>query len=208
MCTGTHPFIPAPDVARVRMVYTSSGQENMNVFYFKGDTPFDAAALSTLADEVHTAWTARFKPLQDGNVTLNYIEATALDSDSAPQVTALVGTGGTLTGTSLPGSVTIAVKFATGNTGRSKRGRMYWIGLTESEIDQNVVTSTFASNLLTAVTGFFDDIITATGYTHVIVSYCGDGAWRTTALITPVLSYLLTDNNIDNQRRRLQGRGV
>jgi len=208
MCTGTHAFIPAADVARVRMVYTSSGQENMNVFYFKGDIPFDAAALSTLADEVHIAWTARFKPLVDGNVTLNFIEATALDSDTAPQVTALVNESGTITGTSLPGSVTIAVKFATGSTGRSKRGRMFWIGLTESQIDQNIITSGFASTLLTAISNFFDDIITATGYTHVIVSYCADGVWRTTALVTPVISYLLTDHFIDSQRRRLQGRGV
>lgn len=208
MCTGTHPFIPAPNTARVRMVYTLYGQSVMNVFYFQGDTPFDSAALSALCDEVHTAWVSRFKPLQSTVVELNYIEATALDTDSGAQITLPVNELGTNSGVAMPGGSAFAIKFASGFSGRSRRGRMYWIQLNISSVDGDTVNDTAAGLIQTAVSNFFDDITTALGVIHVVVSYCNEGAWRTTAVNTPILLYVLTDHNIDSQRRRLAGRGM
>jgi len=208
MCTGTHPFIPAPNTARVRMVYTLYGQTIMNVFYWQGDAPLIAADLSGLVDEVHTAWTARFKPVQAADVELNYIEATALDTDSSPSVTASVGEAGTASGVSYPGGTTFAIKFSGGVSGRSGRGRMYWIQLHTAQITGDQVTSADAAAIVGLVSDFFDDVETATGLTHVVTSYCHAGAWRTTASNTSVINYIATDTNVDSQRRRLAGRGI
>lgn len=208
MCTGTHPFIPVPDTARVRMVYLSNGSVVMNVFYWKGDAPLIAADLSGLVDEVHTAWVANIKPRIINTTTLQYIEATALDTEPGPQVTATYNEAGGNTGTAAPNNVTLAIKFASGLTGRSSHGRMYWIGFSTSQISGDTVNPTTAAAMVTAVSTFFDAVETAVGLTHQIVSYCHAGAWRTTGVTTPVLSYLVTDDNLDSQRRRLAGRGM
>jgi len=208
MCTGTHPFIPAPNTARVRMVYSLFGQTIMNVFYWQGDAPLIAADLSGLVDEVHTAWTARFKPIQANDVELLYIEATALDTDSSPSVTLPVATAGTASGISFPGGTTFAVKFSGGVSGRSGRGRMFYIQLHSAQISGDQVTAGDAAAIVVAIGEFFDDVETATGLTHVVTSYCHAGAWRTTASNTPVINYIATDNNVDSQRRRLAGRGI
>jgi len=208
MCTGTHAFIPAPNTARVRMVYSLFGQTVMNVFYWQGDAPLIASDLSGLADEVNIAWAARFKPVQAPDVELLYIEATALDTDSSPSVTLAVGVAGTASGVSFPGGTTLAIKFSGGVSGRSGRGRMYWIQLHTAQISGDQVTSADVAAIVGLVSDFFDDIETATGLTHVVTSYCHDGAWRTTASNTPVVNYIATDNNVDSQRRRLAGRGI
>lgn len=208
MCTGTHPFIPVPDTARVRMVYSFYGQTVMNVFYWKGDAPLIAADLSGLVDEVNIAWAAHWKPIQSANANLVYIEATALDTDAGAQVTLPVGVNGTASGTGAPGGTTIALKFSTGLAGRSFRGRMYWIGLNLTSLSGDQISAGEHTALAAAVPAFFDDVETATGLTHVVVSYCADHAWRTTGVATPVLSYPLVDDNVDSQRRRLAGRGI
>lgn len=208
MCTGTHAFIPAPNTARVRMVYSLFGQTVMNVFYWQGDAPLIAADLSGLCDEVNTAWAARFKPVQAADVELLYIEATALDTDSSPSVTLPVAVAGTAAGVSFPGGVTFAVKFSGGVSGRSGRGRMFWIQLHTAQISGDQVVSADATAIVGLIASFFDDVETATGLTHVVTSYCHDGAWRATASNTPVITYIATDNNVDSQRRRLAGRGI
>jgi len=208
MCTGTHPFIPAPLTARVRLVYSANGQVVENVFHWKGDVPWTSSSIATLVDAVALNWNDSVRNELPGAVVLQYVEGTGLDTDAGPQVTLPVGTGGALAGTILPNNVTIAIKFSTGLAGRSMRGRMYWPGLTEPEITGNQLNATPAANKVTRITSFFDEVETATGFTHVIVSYCSAHVWRTTAVVTPVITYLLTDTNLDSQRRRLTGRGI
>lgn len=208
MCTGTHPFIPAPNTARVRVVYSLFGQVVMNVLYWRGTAPLETTELDDLANAVITAWTDNLKPLVTNQMSLQYVEATALDSESAPQRTISSGAVGDSTDPPSPGNVTWATKFSTGLTGRSNRGRMFLVGLTDGAVDGNTIASLAVANFQAAIIGFFQDIETATGLTHVVVSYCNNGSWRTTAVVNPVLSYLWTDNFVDSQRRRLTGRGM
>lgn len=202
------PFIPAPNTARVRMSYTYLGQVIENVWFFEGDAPLIAADLSGLVSEIHTAWGTTMKSHLQTGITLDFIEATALDSSTAPQVTLPVAEGGTIAGPGYPGGVTIAIKFSTGMSGRSSRGRMYWPGIAESQASGNLLASAVGTAFVSDVTTMFDAIETATALRHVVTSYCHDKAWRTTAVNTPVLTYLLTDLNLDSQRRRLAGRGI
>lgn len=208
MCTGTHPYIPALKTARSRMSYTQEGQTLQNVFYFTKDTPFSAADLASLNSAIVTAWTSHFKPYQPTSLILDTIESTALDTDSGAQVTLAVGETGLGAAEPMPTGVTVAVKFATGLIGRSQRGRMYWIGLCDNQRLGNQVTLAFHDNLLNAVQTFFGDIGIATSMLHAVVSYCTGKAWRITAQVTPVTDYILTDSNLDSQRRRLTGRGA
>lgn len=200
-------FIPAPDTIKIRMVYTYASNTYMNVFYFHKAGAV-ASDVSEIVDEVITAWNANIKPLQTSALTLAFVEGTLLNSAADTQITASVNTAGTGGSDASPFSNTLVIKFTTGLTGRSQRGRLYHIGFTTAQINVNTVNSTHASNLRAAYETFFGAIGSATTSEHVIVSYCHDGAWRTTAATTPVLFYLLTDINVDSQRRRLNTRGM
>lgn len=210
MCNpATRPaFIPVPDTARVRMVYSSNGSEVMNVFHWKGSAPLSSADLLGLVTAVNTAWAANLKPRQINTCKLLFIEATALDAPSAPQVTLSVNVAGTASGSAAPNNVTFAAKFATGMTGRSHRGRMFFVGLNQAGTTGDQLDPTTAAAEIAAIQAFFVAVNVAVGYAHVVVSYCQDKLWLTTGAAYDVISYLLTDTNLDSQRRRLAGRGI
>lgn len=208
VCTGTHAFIPAADCARMRMVYSSNGSEVMNVLHFRQVGAYDASALVALNEAAKTAWETHIKPRQTGTCQLLYLESTAIDVDGGAQDTLDVNEAGTATGEAAPNNVTQAIKFTTGFTGRSSRGRLYFIGLNKAAVSGDQVTdATIAANI-SAYEDFFADIQAAVDSNHVIVSYCNDGAWRTSAAVLNVTGYLSSDKNVDSQRRRLAGRGI
>lgn len=208
MCVGTHPFIPVPNTARVRLVYTQFGQTLENVFNFERAGPFSSADLLALNASILTEWTVNIMPEVTVDATLVLIESTALDSAMGFQETTSVGVVGGNAGGGTPTGVTLAIKFASGLAGRSQRGRMYWIGTSVGQIVGDQYDAGQAAGILAAVTAFFGLVFATTASAHVIVSYCNAGAWRITGQTTPVTDYILTDTNIDSQRRRLAGRGI
>jgi len=108
---------------------------------------------------------------------------------------------------SIAGNVALAIKFGTGLSGRSHRGRVYLAGLPENAVTGNEITPTYRTTLVTAVANFAGGVTGIMDAAHVIVSTCQDGAWLTNAEVTPVNSYS-ADVYVDSQRRRLTGRGI
>jgi hypothetical protein len=208
MCTGTHDFIPVPNTARLRAIYTLYGQKCMNVFYFERGVPFDSEALSDTLTAFIDAYTDTIKPFVPSDVTLQTVDITALDDEAGLQEAASPAVVGIGAGDAAPGNVTIAIKFSSGLTGRSQRGRMFHVGLKLGDLVGDQVDSAVAE----AIRAAWADVLTTTAgevdSEHVVVSYCHDGEWRTTGQTTPVTAYLLTDNNVDSMRNRLAGRGV
>lgn len=202
------PFIPAPNCARTRMVYDYLGQQVENVVYFQKGSPFDAASLAALNAEIHTAWNTTIKLHQQTGLAFLFVESTALDAAAGAQDTLAIAGNGVIAGPGYPGSVTIAIKFATGTSGRSSRGRYYWPGIAESQATGNLLNTAVATAFVADLQAFFATIEAALTVDHVVVSYCNNNVWRTTAVATKVLNYLLVDSALDNQRRRLAGRGI
>ncbi len=190
------------------MSYTYLGENLENIWYFREADPFDATSLAALNTSIASNWATTMQGHLSSGCNLDFIESTALDTDTGAQDTLAVGSPGAITGTGLPGSVTVAVKFATGLAGRSNRGRTYWPGLAESQISGNELNSAVATAIVSDLEDLFAGVESDVTAEHVIVSYCHDNAWRTTAVSNLVTSYLLVNNDLDNQRRRLAGRGV
>lgn len=207
MCTGTHPFIPASNTAKVRFVYQTPGGIANNVIYFQNGTGWDAETLLDLVDAVNTAWEDNVRPVTANEVLLQKMEAIDVSIEDGPTSELFVlaaGSGGTGI---LPGNVTLAISFRTGFAGRSRRGRLYHVGLTETGVVGDKLVAGVQAGMQAAYAGMFSDIATALpGTEHVVVSYCSDGDWRTNALVTPVLTYSV-DDTIDSMRKRLLGRG-
>ncbi len=190
------------------MSYTYLGEVLENVWYFREADPFDATSLAALNTSIASNWATTMKQHLSTGCFLDFIESTALDTDAGAQDTLAVAAGGVIAGAGYPGGVTIAIKFATGLAGRSNRGRMYWPGIAESQATGNDLNSAVATAFVADVSDLFAGVNTDVTAEHVVVSYCHNNAWRTTAESNLVTSYLLVNNDLDSQRRRLAGRGI
>jgi len=114
---------------------------------------------------------------------------------------------GTFSGDALPANVSFAVSLRTGFAGRSRRGRVYHVGLAEGQVTQDFV---IAANVTAIVAAYATWLTTlaAQQFTWVIASRISAGVPRATALITPVTAIFAVDARVDTQRRRLPGEGT
>jgi len=118
-----------------------------------------------------------------------------------------VDTFGGSANAALPGNVTLSIKFDGGFVGRSKRGRMYWLQLKESDVVGDLVQTVSLAAIVGGVEAFFEDIQAAVpDWQHVVVSYCQDNNWLSEGQTTVIDNYS-SDGIVDSQRRRLTGRG-
>ena len=210
MCTGSPGFIPAARTARAEMTYTEFGQKLQNVFYFQKDTDWTFNDVSDLAAQLNSSWALHLDGMMSDQVNLFAVKVVNLGADDGvgTELFPTLPNAGTRLSPGLPTGTTVAVKFSSLYTGRSRRGRCYHIGLTEDMVTGNSLTTTMVGLMQTAYQNFFDDVTGGSvPCTHVIASFCGSGVWRSSALITPV-SFYGVDADIDSQRRRLSGRGI
>jgi hypothetical protein len=192
------------------MVYTFQGQYAENVFYFRDVDGWTADKLGTLNNKLFLAWQTHIRTTQSSALTLTKLKATdvSVEGGAYNELAPTSGNVGTEAAPPTALGSTVAIKFATGLSGRSNRGRMFFIGLTEDATNGNLLTTGYGASLAGAYSALFADVLSGTpGAQHVVVSYCHNGAWRTTAVVNDVTAYS-ADDIIDSQRRRLTGRGL
>lgn len=204
-----HPFIPAPNCASVELIYTNAGEVNENVFHVRKGSPFSLSDLQTLRGVVNSWDAATAAGGRASAATLTRIRTKALDTNSSPMEDYYLPTprAGGIGVASTPLNVAFCCKLATGLAGRSYRGRWYWGNIPASFLAD---AGNLAHASAVGLTGFLNTLISnlnSAGYTMVVVSYYNNGAWRTTAVATPVTNAVAVDESIDSQRRRLRGRG-
>jgi hypothetical protein len=208
---GPRPdWIPALNAARLVMRYSVFGQNVENVHTFQRDGNWDYSALFALATEALASWHTNIKPLLPAVATLVDVVATDLENEDGVQATVAASAPGTSASAAFNTlGNTFAIKFATGLTGRSHRGRMYWPVLIDSVVNDGALTNAAAAlAYVDAIGDFMADINSATDASHCIVSYQNDCEWRDVAEVNNVNAYTYTDLFLDSQRRRLLGRGT
>jgi hypothetical protein len=208
MCIGTHPYIPVANTAEVRLFYATPGGVAENVLNFEKGSAWTAEELDALAATVRDAWETNISTVTSNATSLSTVVATDLSSETGPQATNVAGIAGALSSVAMPQNVTLAIKFSTALRGRSFRGRMFFVGLTDGQIEGDQLTVGSLATLLTKVGDFFHDIEGSSGTpSHVVVSRCADGVWRTTGVTTPVTAYS-ADRTVDTMKKRLLGHGI
>lgn len=205
----SHPFIPVPGVVKCEFVYQQDSQIIENVLHFKytgGD--IGIAELIDITDGMLAFWTAVLKPIQVETVSLLRIKATDLtsqDGETYECVDTLPLPGNGLGG-ALPLNVTVVAKVGTVKRGRSYRGRIYHVGLQQTQVSGNHITAGTQTLLQTGYGALIGNTYHGVEWGWVVVSYYTNGAWRTTGHAEPV-AYVTVDTTLDSQRRRLPGRG-
>lgn len=207
MCTGQHPFIPATNTARVDMIYSTAGGIAENVYHVRFPANPGPADLTDLA-ALFADWEAdEARNNRSSSIALSLIKVKDLTTVESEGIEYAIGLPlpGVLASPVMPNSVTAAVKWTTGFTGRSRRGRTFIIGLSEAQCIGDQLASGDRTALRNNYQALLDRIGTA-GQELVVVSYCNNGAWRAAAQVTPILACSL-EGTLDVQRRRLLGRG-
>jgi hypothetical protein len=108
----------------------------------------------------------------------------------------------------MPNNVAIVMSLKTGLRGKSFRGRIYHVGLSDAVVTANAVT-TVQRDALVAGYSLLTTFAGATGeaiFNLVVLSYYASSVLRPTPIATPVTS-VTSDGIVDSQRRRLPGRG-
>lgn len=197
------PFIPLPECAKVAITFQNAqGNQAVNTFWFydaNGDLTLSRAQTltSAMADWLQTDWAdvavADWKAVRCETRGWNAVEA-AYDDE-------LLDIPGTLTGDALPSEVTIAISLRTGFTGRSKRGRIFHVGIGETNVIGDMISDAYKNNLVTAYAGL-KTITDPLDFTWVVASFQTEGAPRAQGVYTPITSIVIVDNIVDSQRKR------
>lgn len=202
---------PNQQLARAEMRYTWDNQEVENTLWFHNAIPWTITGLDMLTEALEEWRAAELRLQQSTAVVCREIYARVWVDDPAPAATrlVLVNPSGAVVSASLPNSVTIAVKFSTPFTGRSTRGRNFFIGLTETDVTANVVASVKLADIQQVYANLQSYVDTYFGgdVQHSVASLYSAGLPRAAAVSYPVTAYSVTNAVVDSQRRRLPGRG-
>lgn len=203
------PFVAAPNCLEVQFRYTYAGERTMNRIHVNVGTAPSFAGAAAVASLCADWWTTNVPPLVATTLALREVYVKSLHAASAPEATVTAGLpeAGTNVSPPLPNNVSLAVSLRSTFTGRSARGRWFWQGLCEDQVDGNVVTNGAIAGIDAALTNLLGVFNTAE-LPWVIISYRTNNAPRVGGPVyTDVTTIAVVDSVVDSQRRRLPGRG-
>lgn len=203
-------FVPAPNILLIEVRATKELQRIENRFHvdcLHPPTLADIIAVNAiLATSIATDWV----PNLPTDVTINSIFYRSLETENDIQLEVPLTSGnvGTFSGTPAPNQNTICISLRSGSAGRSARGRLYWLGLSEGQYTTNVIDSGPLADIVTVITDLVA-ALAAASYPWTIVSYQSGGAPRPGGPVYFFVTNVLTvDAVIDSQRRRMPGHGT
>lgn len=199
-----HAFIPAVNTASVAMIYSQDDEHTENVYHVQGTAAWTVSSLTDLATAFAGWENSTAKLHRATNTGLEKIYIRDLTTQTGHVVEVAETINGTDAGTPLPNNVTIALTARTGIAGRSFRGRSFWIGLTASALagGGSYISNGALSTLLSVMEALRTTTFPNSGQL-VVASFRSGGAWRSSAVLTPITNFSVADTGLDSQRRRL-----
>jgi hypothetical protein len=197
------------NTVKVCLKFNTNGQVACNVFYVDLGVEPDVTDMTTLAALFKGWWDAEMADITHSGTSLQQIEVTDISNagDDGIIYTTGLPSVGTSSGNALPNNVTVATKLLTGFTGRSRRGRKYFVGMSDNNISagaQNILSA--MQTAINQAYGELLDLIVAEGWQWVINSTISAGVPRTSGLNTAIIN-VATNLVLDSMRRRLPERG-
>lgn len=198
-------FQSVPGTAEVVIRYIQNGEEMVNVLYAFKPGGYTLSDVTTLATNVDISVAANWLP--DQSLDTAYVSTLVRGLEFENDVEALKATSagpGLIVTAGLPNSVTLSIKKTSGLTGRSARGRLYWIGIPAAKLqtDENRVFAAYVGDVLNAVEAMRVSLATI-GWQPVLVSRFSGGVKRAFGITFPWVSVVAVNDIVDTQRRRL-----
>lgn len=207
------PFVPVPNTAKVAVLWKQFGQKLVSTLWFEKASAWSSTDLVDLATAVNSWVVAEVLPHLSDTLNCEGTEARDMSALGAAGVLVPItpAASGAAGGGGMPTNVTAAIKFLTGLTGRSHRGRNFIPGIAPASISADAITSG-SQAVFVAMYNALADYLVDLAATHVVASlYSGIGVDgkptpRPEGVTTPVITYAM-DTALDSMRRRLIGRG-
>jgi len=201
-------FIPALNVARTTLRMTKNAVPNKSyTFNFRvlNEAGFVSAMFIALAETITAWWSDYCIALTNSSTALNgiYMVGQTEPNDAYYDWTDDLPLVGTRSGAVPPAQVCLSVKHNTINSGKSGRGRTYWTGFVEADVDNRLITTTYGNNVVAAFNALDDALAVDGDWQRVLVSYYSGNAPRENGLILPITNSGLADYRVDTQRRYL-----
>lgn len=202
-------FIPVPSTVQAELVYTWAGETCENVLHFEATGSPSPTEMVELGEHLIDWFDTYMKQYVNVTASLVNVKLTDLNAAFAPALDVTEGLPivGTAAGDSLPNNVSCVFSKRTIFRGRSYRGRIYQVGLSEQHVTANAVLATPRNAMVAAWSQLISFTTPGEAWQLVVVSRYEDNAPREFGLTTPVVT-ITTDGVIDSQRRRLPGRGT
>jgi len=203
------PFQPVPNTVEIVVRGIQGGQNIVNTFFAKMSTEPDQADCQALADAVDAWVGAEWLPILSAVYEYSRTDVRGLSHAVDVQASSNDNAGaGAVSGTSQANNVSIAVQRNSGLTGRASRGRIFVPGIADSKLsDDNHISTTFRTELEDALAALVAAIV-AEGFSNAIVHRVSGGSPLVTAVVYPLVEWVVTDLVVDSMRRRLPGRGT
>lgn len=202
-------FQKVTDTVEVNMIYTLNGEIAQNVFYGKQPGGYVLADLEELAFDIDQAWDVTFKTEQPPELSYlrTEVRGLAVINDLFAQNSDSAGVG-THISEALPNNVTFSIKKVSGLTGRSARGRTYWIGIPQDEllvVNENNLKQGYVDAIVADIDFLRVVIGTSALFSAVLVSRFTNGAARSEGVTFPWVGSTAVNNRVDTNRGRLPG---
>lgn len=200
-------FQKVDNTVEIDVIYTLNGVTVQNVFYARFGGEYDQANLQSMADSVGGQVGATWLPLQPSEAVFVRTEVRGLEFENDLMATSVVGAGaGGDIIEAYPNNVTFSVKKLSSLTGRSARGRCYWIGIPQDKTSsptENDLLPSYADAVVAAVDQIRVDINTQFNFDAVLVSRFSGGVKRVEGVTFGWIGCVAVDNRVDTQRTRL-----
>lgn len=200
-------FQPVVDTVEIDIIYDMNLEIVQNSFYASIAGGYVQADLDLLSAAIGVTVVANWLPAQNADAIYLRTEVRGLALENDIVSINSVGAGpGLLGGVPLPNNVTLAVKKSSGFTGRSARGRTYWIGMPQNKLEvanENQVIAAYVVDIINAVDAIRLSIIAATSWVPVLVSRFAGGAQRTSGVTFPWIDTTNVNSVVDTLRGRL-----
>lgn len=197
------PFVPALNTVRVAVSYISAtGEQGVNVQHFRHNAgAVTVPAINSLLFELKDWYTLSWKFCASQDWQTDIFEVRDLTTAEGIQVSDVETISGAVNSPGLPAQNTIAISTRSGFTGRSRRGRVFHVGLAESMVVGSRVTLGAATDLVSYYNNLTGGLAEG-DWTWVVASFVSNGAPRLTALLTPITNVVLADTVVDSMDTR------
>ncbi len=200
-------FQSVPETAQIDVNYTLNDVPVQNSFYGRLPGGYNLADLQALADAVDgvvgVSWLT--EQASEATYVISIVRGLEFENDQVAQQNANTGSG-SHGGQALPNQVTFAIKKTSGLTGRSARGRTFWIGVPETELqaaNENLVVATYAAAVVVKINEIRLIIDSVGAWEAVLVSRFADKVQRPTGVTFAWTGSTNVDLRVDTHRGRL-----
>jgi len=203
-------FVAAPNILLVEVRATKELQRIENRFHVNCLHAPTGADISAVNAALVTTIGSLWQPNLPTDVTISSLFYRSLETVDAIQleVPLVPGIAGTASGEPAVNQNTFCVSLRSAAGGRSARGRLYWLGLSENQYTVNTMTALAGPAIVGAVEGL-RAALAAISRPMTIVSYVSGGVPRPGGPVYyTVTNVLAVDQIVDSQRRRMPGHGT